>query len=101
PRSIRDGAFALGATRWQVVSRQVLPSALPGVMTGIILAISRALGEAAPLITMGALTYVSFIPNSIGSRFTALPIQIYNWTSRPQAAFKQNAAAGIGVLLGV
>jgi phosphate transport system permease protein len=99
PASIREGALALGATRWQMVSRQVLPAALPGFMTGIILAISRALGETAPLITMGALTYVSFVPNSLFSRFTALPIQIYNWTSRPQAAFRFTAAAGIVLLL--
>ncbi len=99
PPSIREGAFALGATRWQVVSRQVLPAALPGFMTGIILAVSRALGETAPLITMGALTYVTFVPNSLLSRFTALPIQIYNWTSRPQLAFRETAAAGIVVLL--
>lgn len=99
PQSIRDASMALGATKWQAVSRQVLPAALPGFMTGIILAISRALGEAAPLITMGALTYVSFIPDSLTSRFTALPIQIYNWTSRPQSDFKLTAAAGIVVLL--
>lgn len=99
PRSIREGALALGATKWQTVSRQVLPAALPGFMTGIILAVSRALGETAPLITMGALTLVTFVPDSLLSRFTALPIQIYNWTSRPQTAFRATAAAGIVVLL--
>lgn len=101
PPSIREAAVALGATKWQTVSRQVLPAALPGFMTGIILAISRALGETAPLITMGALTYVTFVPNGFGDRFTVLPIQIYNWTSRPQSAFQETAAAGIVVLLGV
>ena len=99
PRSIREGALALGATQWQTVSRQVLPAALPGIMTGIILAVSRALGETAPLITMGALTYVTFVPNGPLDRFTALPIQVFNWTSRPQSAFQHTAAAGIVLLL--
>jgi phosphate transport system permease protein len=99
PPSIREASLALGATKWQTISRQVLPSALPGFMTGIILAISRALGEAAPLITMGALTLVTFVPTGLLDRFTALPIQVYNWTSRPQAAFQDTAAAGIVVLL--
>lgn len=99
PNSIRDGALALGATKWQTVSRQVLPAALPGFLTGIILSLSRAIGETAPLITMGALTYVTFVPNSLLDRFTVLPIQIFNWTSRPQAAFAETAAAGIVVLL--
>jgi phosphate transport system permease protein len=101
PSSIRDGALALGATRWQTVSRQVFPAALPGFLTGIILALSRAIGETAPLITMGALTYVTFVPNSLLDRFTVLPIQIFNWTSRPQSAFAETAAAGIVVLLAV
>jgi phosphate transport system permease protein len=99
PPSIREGALALGATRWQTVSRQVLPSALPGFMTGIILAISRALGEAAPLITVGAVTYITFSPSGPLDRFTALPIQIFDWTQRPQEAFGDTAAAGIVVLL--
>jgi phosphate transport system permease protein len=99
PNSIRDGALALGATKWQTVSRQVLPAALPGFLTGIILSLSRAIGETAPLITMGALTYVTFVPNSLLDRFTVLPIQIFNWTSRPQTAFAETAAAGIVVLL--
>ncbi len=99
PNTIREGALALGATRWQAVWRQVLPAALSGFMTGIILALSRAIGETAPLITMGALTYVTFVPNSPLDRFTVLPIQIFNWTSRPQAAFIDTAAAGIVVLL--
>lgn len=99
PPSTREAAYALGATKWQAVSRAVLPSALPGFMTGIILAISRGLGETAPLITMGALTYVTFIPTRLTDRFTALPIQVYNWTGRPQAAFRDTAAAGIVVLV--
>lgn len=99
PRSIVEAALALGATRWQAIRGALLPAALPGFMTGIILAISRALGETAPLITMGALTYVTFVPRGFLDRFTALPIQIYNWTGRPQAGFRTTAAAGIVVLL--
>lgn len=101
PQSLRHGAFALGATRWQMVRRVVLPSAFPGILTGTILALSRALGETAPLITIGALTFVAFIPQHPLDSFTALPIQIYNWTSRPQEDFRGIAAAGIVVLLGV
>jgi phosphate transport system permease protein len=99
PKSLREGSLALGATRWQTVRHQVLPAALPGVFTGIILALSRAIGETAPLITIGALTYVPFLPDGIHSPFTVLPIQIFNWVSRPQAGFAANAAAGILVLL--
>ncbi|MBI4308593.1 MAG: phosphate ABC transporter permease PstA [Chloroflexi bacterium] len=99
PPSIREGAYALGATRWQTIWRLVLPQALPGILTGVILAVSRALGETAPLIVMGALTFVPFVPDSPLSRFTVLPIQIFNWVSRPQAGFHQAAAAGIIVLL--
>ncbi|MBP7779639.1 MAG: phosphate ABC transporter permease PstA [Acidobacteria bacterium] len=99
PSSIREGSYALGATKWQTIWYQVLPMALPGVLTGLILALSRAIGETAPLITIGALTYIPFAPDSIWSAFTVLPIQIFNWVSRPQAAFKANAAAGILVLL--
>jgi len=99
PRSLREGSYALGATRWQTIWHQVLPSALPGILTGLILALSRAIGETAPLITIGALTYVPFAPDSLWSPFTALPIQIFNWVSRPQAGFLENAAAGILVLL--
>ena len=91
--------YALGATKWQTIWHQVLPMALPGILTGLILALSRAIGETAPLITIGALTYVPFVPDSIWSPFTVLPIQIFNWVSRPQAAFTDNAAAGILVLL--
>lgn len=99
PKSLREGSYALGATRWQTIWHQVLPSAVPGILTGLILALSRAIGETAPLITLGALTYVAFTPESIWSPFTVLPIQIFNWVSRPQAAFAENAAAGIVVLL--
>jgi len=99
PGSIREGSYALGATKWQTIWHQVLPIATPGILTGLILALSRAIGETAPLITMGALTYVSFLPNSIWSPFTVLPIQIFNWTSRPQQDFHANAAAGILVLM--
>jgi len=100
PKSLREASYALGATKWQTTWHQVLPAALPGVLTGVILALSRSIGETAPLITIGALTYVPFMPNSIWSPFTVLPIQIFNWVSRPQAAFAKNAAAGIVVLLG-
>ena len=99
PGSIREGSYALGATKWQTVWYQVLPVAAPGILTGLILALSRAIGETAPLITMGALTYVSFAPDSIWSAFTVLPIQIFNWVSRPQRDFHANAAAGILVLM--
>jgi phosphate transport system permease protein len=99
PGSIREGSYALGATKWQTIWHQVLPMATPGVLTGLILSLSRAIGETAPLITIGALTYVPFAPDSVWSRFTVLPIQIFNWVSRPQAEFKANAAAGILVLL--
>jgi phosphate transport system permease protein len=99
PKSLREGSYALGATRWQTIQRQVLPAAFPGILTGLILALSRAMGETAPLITIGALTYVPFLPDGIWSPFTVLPIQIFNWVSRPQAAFAENAAAGIIVLL--
>ncbi len=101
PNSIREGSYALGATRWQTIWHQVLPMALPGIMTGLILALSRAIGETAPLITIGALTDVPFAPDGSWSPFTVMPIQIFNWVSRPQAAFHENAAAGIIVLLGL
>ncbi len=98
PDTIRQGAYALGATRWQVVWRQVLPSAIPGIATGSILALSRGLGETAPLLLVGALTYVSFNPTLMGD-FTALPVQIYQWIARPQDEFRTLAAAAIIVLL--
>lgn len=101
PRSHRWGAYALGATRWQVVRRIVLPSAIPGIMTGTVLALSRAIGEAAPMIAIAALLYLTFVPTGVLDRFTVIPIQIFNWISRPQAEFQGVAAAGILVLLAV
>ena len=101
PGSIREGAYALGASRWQVTFHQVLPVALPGILTGIILALSRAVGETAPLIMIGALLFVPFTPAGPLDYFTVLPIQIFNWSARPQAEFQENAAAGIIVLLAV
>lgn len=99
PSSIREAAYGVGASRWQVVFHQVLPVALPGMMTGVILALSRAIGEAAPLIMIGALAFVAFTPAGPLDSFTALPIQIFNWASRPQAGFREDAAAAIIVLL--
>ena len=99
PPSIREGSLALGATRLQTVRRQVLPAAIPGIATGSILALSRAIGEAAPLVLLGALTFITFNPDGLDSAFTALPIQIFNWISRPQEEFKVLAAAAIIVLL--
>jgi len=101
PSSILDGALALGATRWQGVSRQVLPAAIPGIATASILAVSRAIGEAAPLLLLGALQFITFNPTGLNSSFTALPIQIFNWISRPQEAFHIAAAAAIIVLLAI
>jgi phosphate transport system permease protein len=101
PDSIRQGSLAVGATKLQTVWRQTLPAALPGIMTGMILGLSRAIGETAPLITLGALTYVNFVPNDPLDRFTAIPIQVFNWVSRPQTEFQQTAAAGIILLLGL
>ncbi len=112
PSSIREASYALGASKWETIRNQVLPAAMPGILTGSILAMSRAIGETAPLIIVGALTYVAFLPTSpISSEFpffnseglfdpfSVLPIQIFNWVSRPQQAFAINAAAGIIVLL--
>ncbi len=116
PSSIRNASFALAATKWQTVRHQVLPAALPGIFTGVILAVSRAIGETAPLVMIGALTYVAFTPGEISTpsdivqnpagvieapfdTFTALPIQIFNWVSRPKAEYQHVAAAGILVLL--
>jgi phosphate transport system permease protein len=101
PNSIRQGAYALGATRWQVVRTQVLPMALPGILTGTILALSRAVGETAPLIMIGGVAFIANTPNSVFDRFTVLPLQIFNWISRPQPEFHRLAAAGILVLLGI
>lgn len=99
PQEIRDGSLALGATQWQTVWRQMLPSAVPGIATGTILAISRALGEAAPLLLLGALVVVTYDPNGLLSGFTTMPIQIFNWAGLPQAGFHQVASAAIIVLL--
>ncbi len=101
PQSIRHGARALGATQWQAIWRHVLPLAFPGILTGVILGFSRAIGETAPLITIGALTFIAFLPENPFSPFTVLPIQAFNWVSRPQEAFQQNAAAAIAVLMGL
>ncbi len=101
PQSIRAAAYALGATKWQTVRHHVLPAAVPGIMTGVILALSRAIGEAAPLITLGALTYVAFVPQGPMDVFTSLPIQIYAWCDAPQPEFHSLAAAGIIVLLAI
>lgn len=100
PQSIRQAGYGLGATKWQVVRAHVLPAAAPGILTGIILSVSRAIGETAPLILIGALSYVAFVPESPMDSFTVLPIQIFNWASRPQDEFHTTAAAGIIVLLG-
>ncbi len=99
PSSIRTASYGLGATKWQTIWHQVLPAASGGILTGVILAISRAVGETAPLIVVGALAYVPFVPSSPSDPFTVLPIQIFNWTSRPQHEFAINAAAGIIILL--
>lgn len=99
PPSLRQAGFGLGATRWQVIWSHVLPQAIPGILTGTILAISRALGETAPLIIVGASTFITSDPEGLFSSFTALPIQIYNWTTRPQDAFRNTAAAAIIVLM--
>ena len=101
PPSIREGSMALGATQWQTIRKQVLPAALPGIATGVILALSRAIGETAPLILVGAATFVAFNPESLDSGYTALPLQIFDWISRPQPEFHVLAAAGILVLLGL
>jgi phosphate transport system permease protein len=101
PPSIREGSLALGATQWQTIRRQVLPAAVPGIATGVILALSRAIGETAPLIVVGAATFIAFNPSGLDSAFTALPIQIFNWISQPQTDFKLKAAAAILVLLAI
>lgn len=101
PGTLREAAYGLGATRWQVVSTQVLPMAMPGILTGTILALSRAVGETAPLIMVGAVGFIAFTPSGPTDRFTVLPLQIYSWISRPQTEFHVLAAAGIVVLLTV
>ena len=99
PPSLRQAAFALGATRWQVARDHVIPAAMPGILTGIILSISRAMGETAPLLVVGAAAYVTFNPTGLTSKYTALPMQIYEWARRPQQEFQDLAAAAIIVLL--
>lgn len=99
PRSLREASFALGATKWQTIWTQVLPASIGGILTGVILALSRAVGEAAPLIVVGALAYVPFAPSTPLDEFSVLPIQIYNWVSRPQQGFVINSAAAIIILL--
>lgn len=101
PGTIRQASYALGATRWQTVWHQLLPAALPGILTGVILALSRALGEAAPLVAIGAAGFVMFLPAGLNDKFTALPLQIYNWTENANVDFHHVAAAGIVVLLAV
>ena len=98
-QDLRQGALGLGATKWQTTSRVVLPSALPGILTGTILALSRAIGETAPLILAGAVTYVTFTPTSLGDAFTVLPLQIFDWAARPQAAFKSGLAGAAIIIL--
>ncbi len=99
PHSIREASYGLGASKWQTIWNQVLPSASGGILTGVILALSRAVGETAPLIVVGALAYVPFAPDGVLSEFSILPIQIFNWISRPQHGFIENAAAAIIILL--
>lgn len=99
PNSIREASYGMGATKWQTISYQILPAAGGGIATGVILALSRAVGETAPLIVVGSLAYISFVASSPLDNFTILPIQIFNWVSRPDPAFVTNAAAGIIILL--
>ncbi|MGY4689432.1 phosphate ABC transporter permease PstA [Salibacterium sp. K-3] len=99
PAELKQASYAMGATTWQTIFKVVLPASVPGILTGTILALSRAIGETAPLIMIGALTYIAFLPESIMSQFTVMPIQIFNWTNRPQEEFHMVAAAGIIVLL--
>ena len=99
PNAVREGAYALGATQWETIRHHVMPMALPGALTGTILALSRALGETAPLIAIGAVPYLTFVPTGLGSAVTAIPVQIYNWVSQPDDEFQAVAAAGIVVLM--
>lgn len=101
PKSIKDASYALGASKWQTIWHQILPASSGGILTGVILALSRAVGETAPLIVVGALAYVPFAPSNPLDEFSILPIQIFNWISRPQAGFIENAAAAIIILLGI
>lgn len=99
PPSIKEASYAMGASKWQTIWNQILPTSLGGILTGVILAISRAIGEAAPLIVVGAVAYVSFVPETIMDKYTVLPIQIFDWVKRPQAGFAINASAAIIILL--
>ncbi len=99
PKNLREAGYALGARKWQVILGTVIPSAIPGILTGLILATSRAIGEAAPLIVIGGLSFVAFVPQGPMDQFTALPLQIFNWASRPQQEFHNLAAVGIVVLI--
>src|SRR5512139_381437 len=114
PKAIREAAYGLGATRWEVTKDHIIPYSLPGILTGVIIGMSRAIGETAPIITIGALTFIAFLPPSpvgadfpflnfewLKSEFTAMPIQIFNWVSRPDQAFQMNAAAASAILLGM
>lgn len=101
PPSIREGSLALGATRWQTIRRQILPAAMPGVLTGVILAIARATGEAAPLLLVGAVTFVTFDPSFLENAYSTLPVQIFNYSKRPQEEFRVLAMAGVIVMLGL
>ncbi|KYG57980.1 phosphate ABC transporter permease PstA [Planococcus maritimus] len=99
PRELRDASYGMGATKWQTIVRIILPAAIPGILTGSILALSRAIGETAPLIVVGIPVIIQFLPEGVMDTFTALPMQIYDWSSRPQAEFQTVAAAGIIVLM--
>jgi phosphate transport system permease protein len=97
--SLREAALGLGATRWQTTRHVVLPMAMPGILTGAILAISRAIGETAPLVVVGAVAFILYAPDGLDAEYTALPMQIFQWTSSPKREFLTNAAAGIVVLM--
>jgi phosphate transport system permease protein len=101
PNQLREASYGMGATKWQTIYRVVLPAAIPGILTGSILALSRAIGETAPLVVIGIPTFIAYLPKSIFDTFTVMPMQIYNWTGRPQEEFQHVAAAGIVVLLAV
>lgn len=99
PKELREASYGMGATKWQTIKNVVLPAAIPGILTGSILALSRAIGETAPLVVVGIPTFIAYLPTGLLDQFTVLPMQIYNWTSRPQEEFQHVAAAGIMVLL--
>src|SRR5690606_28023087 len=101
PDSIRQGSLALGASKWETVWGHVIPGALPGMITGVILAMARAAGETAALVMIGAFAFIAYANTSVRDNFTVIPVQIYNWTTRPQEAFRENAAAGIIVLMSI